>query len=178
MMNGREKDCDTCLQAEKSVDDLPCRACRRHHGANTHWVPRKEPCAGNGLRDLADEFPITRDAARTETAVSCGPEVDSKIAHGSKKSAPFLRALTEVWRVSMFGAQKHGANNWQSARPDGMHYYEDALWRHWIERRLGEVRAEDSGCYHLAHMAWNALMLLEMELRGVTNPDWGSGDGR
>ena len=84
----------------------------------------------------------------------------------------FVDALTELWRVSQFGEQKHGANNWMSAKPDGMWHYEAAMWRHWIERRQGETHAEDSKCYHLAHMAWNALMLLEMELRGVTNPDW------
>jgi hypothetical protein len=98
--------------------------------------------------------------------------VDSKIAYGSKKAEPFRRALTEVWRVALYGQGKHGANNWQHAEADGMHFYEDALWRHLQARRMGEVKAEDSGCYHLAHLAWNALMLLEMELRGVTNPEW------
>jgi len=99
-------------------------------------------------------------------------DVDSKLLYGSKKSAPFLKALTEVWRVSQFGEQKHGANNWMNAKAEGMEHYEYALWRHWIERRQGETHAEDSKCWHLAHMAWNALMLLEMELHGITNPDW------
>jgi hypothetical protein len=72
----------------------------------------------------------------------------------------------------MFGESKHGANNWRNAKPDGMDHYEYALWRHWMERRMGEVYAEDSECRHLAHLAWNALMLLEMECRGITNPDW------
>ena len=99
-------------------------------------------------------------------------QVDSKIAYGSKKSEPFRRALTEVWRVSVLGAKKHGANNWQSAQAEGMHFYEDALWRHLQDRRMGLVTPTDSPCYTLAHAAWNALMMLEMELRGVTNPEW------
>jgi len=99
-------------------------------------------------------------------------DIDSKVVHGSKKSDPFLRALTEVWRVSMFGEKKHGANNWKNATPEGMGLYESAMWRHWIKRRIGETHAEDSKCYHLAHMAWNALMLLEMEIRGCISPDW------
>jgi hypothetical protein len=82
----------------------------------------------------------------------------------------------------MYGEGKHGPNNWQSARADGMHYYEDALWRHLQLRRLGFVRDGDelpearrnegSRLPHLAHMAWSALMLLEMELRGVTSDEW------
>lgn len=97
---------------------------------------------------------------------------DSKIAAASKKSEPFRRALTEVWRVSLYGEGKHGANNWMQAKPEGMHYYEDALWRHLQLRRLGNVMDDESKLRHLAHAAWSALMLLEMEVRGVTNPEW------
>lgn len=84
----------------------------------------------------------------------------------------WCQIMAELWRVSQFGEPKHGANNWMSAQADGMWHYEAAMWRHWIERKQGELRAEDSQCYHSAHMAWNALMLLEMSLRGVVNPDW------
>lgn len=222
-----DRSCCDCQHSDKDKCGPPCQGCDSTHG-HPFWSPKKEI-----------------------SAVSCTAEVDSKVAHGSKKSAPFLRALAEVhraraylrdhpevdgngcagwhmwdalmvrrcgevsrdglltlavvahnaiefligdlgldpsdndswpcayveiWRVSMFGEKKHGANNWMSAKPDGMHHYENALWRHWIESRMGEERAEDSGCYHAAHMAWNALMLLEMELRGVTNPDWGAGE--
>jgi hypothetical protein len=102
------------------------------------------------------------------------PPVDSKIAHASQKSEPFRRALTEIWRVAIYGEKKHGANNWQRATPEGMHYYEDAEWRHLQLRRMGEIFDPESGERHLAHKAWCALMLLEMELRGVTSDEWGN----
>lgn len=136
-------------------------------------------------RELFERFKDMSEQERARLAAALGaPEhaavpgdavgpVDSKIAHGSRKSEPFRRALTDVWRVSLFGERKHGANNWQSAVAEGMHFYEDALWRHLQARRMGEVCADDSGLPHLAHLAWNALMLLEMEDRGVTNPEWG-----
>lgn len=161
--NGEGKVCCTCSQRSECVT-------REDGGPCVEWEPKvqAEPQADGDDGGMSMEQPAPAPAPAPDL------EVDSKIAHGSKKSEPFRQALTEVWRVSMFGEQKHGANNWMAAQAEGMHYYEDALWRHWMARRMGEVRADDSGVYHLAHLVWNALMLLEMELRGVTNPEWGT----
>jgi hypothetical protein len=144
--------CSACAHFLVHVTKPPCLDCWLTPD-KAHWEPHPR-------------FLSSYASAEHESSV------DSKIAYGSKKSEPFRRALTEVWRVALYGQGKHGANNWQCAEADGMHFYEDALWRHLQDRRMGEVKAEDSGCYHLAHLAWNALMLLEMELRGVTNPEW------
>jgi hypothetical protein len=126
------------------------------------WLARRDGrvCSSTGVRSLARLALGTLDCLGLE------------VLPDGTTSERFFAALREVWRVAQFGEIKHGPNNWMNAKPDGMWHYEAALWRHWVERQQGEMRAEDSGCYHWAHAAWNALMLLEMELRGVINPDW------
>jgi hypothetical protein len=132
--------------------------------------------------DLDNGIYKLRTSAEPSTAQPVANPCDSKIKAASAKSEPFRRALTAVWEVSRYGEGKHSPNNWQQAEPAGMHYYEDALWRHWMLRRMGYVhdgdelpvgrRGEGSRLNHLAHMAWSALMLLEMELRGVVPDEW------
>jgi hypothetical protein len=145
-------------QAAMSVDDLAIAVDDRRSVAMGFWLRRRY------------EGPFLRDHKARPLALSAYYllwELTVQLSEGDDTYA----VLPEVWRVVLFGEKKHGANNWMNAQPDGMWHYEAALWRHIIESSW-EERAEDSGCYHLAHAAWNALMLLEMEMRGVVNPDW------
>lgn len=184
-----KKSCDNCQEAPDFKSGLPCiykeggkcvglsawspvRKCftcansYRHNATGTVCqMSKHELCKVDG--DYPWQLAPIEDESLEESA-----EVDSKIAYGSKKSTPFLRAFTEVWRVAMFGEGKHGPNNCFKARPDGMHFYEEAMMRHLLARRMGETHADDSQCLHLAHAAWNALFLLEMELRGVVSDQW------
>jgi hypothetical protein len=41
----------------------------------------------------------------------------------------------------------------------------DAMIRHMLAHLRGEPKDEESGLDHLAHMAWNALCVLELKLR-------------
>lgn len=75
----------------------------------------------------------------------------------------FPRALNEVAKVATFGAKKYQRGSWQTV-PDGETRYFDALARHLIARGLEDADPE-SGISHLAHAAWNALAVLELELR-------------
>ena len=76
----------------------------------------------------------------------------------------FANALTEVTKVGTFGAEKYSDHGWLSV-PDGPARYEDAMLRHWLAAKRGEDIDSDSGLSHLAHFAWNALAILELELR-------------
>ena len=49
--------------------------------------------------------------------------------------------------------------------PNGLARYTDAMLRHHFAEAGGEELDEDSGLRHAAHRAWNALAVLELELR-------------
>ncbi len=73
----------------------------------------------------------------------------------------FRRALTAVAEVSTFGAHKYTRSGWATT-PDGMRRYTDALLRHLL---AGDSADSESGLPHLYHIAWNALVVLELKLR-------------
>jgi hypothetical protein len=95
-------------------------------------------------------------------------EAGAKLDHGKVRPAlvlgGFARALTEVAKVGSFGAAKYSENGWVSV-PNGIARYSDAGLRHWLAKQSGEDKDPDSQLDHLAHAAWNALAVLDLELR-------------
>ena len=80
----------------------------------------------------------------------------------------FSRALWEVAKISTFGANKYGDNTWQKLS-NPKERYMDALCRHLFQHLQGEKVDDESGLLHLQHMCWNALALLEFELKSEIN---------
>lgn len=78
----------------------------------------------------------------------------------------FPRALTAVAWVATFGANKYAAHSWQAV-PDAPTRYADALHRHILAQAGGEINDPESGLPHAAHIAWNSLALLELQLRAT-----------
>ena len=76
----------------------------------------------------------------------------------------FARALWEVGRVGTYGASKYTDRGWLTV-PNGIERYGDALVRHYLQRKRGEVNDPESGIDHLAHLAWNALAILQLALK-------------
>lgn len=76
----------------------------------------------------------------------------------------FPRALDAVSRVSLAGAKKYTWKGWESV-PDGLNRYGDALVRHLLAEETDGPIDKDTGCLHLAQVAWNALARLELALR-------------
>lgn len=76
----------------------------------------------------------------------------------------FARALRAVGEVGSFGAAKYTDNGWMDVQ-NGIERYNDALLRHELCAATGEFSDPDSGLPHLAHLAWNALAILELTLR-------------
>ena len=73
--------------------------------------------------------------------------------------ADFRNALVAVAEVGTFGADKYERDGWRRVE-NGTVRYTDAMWRHLL---AGDGVDDDSGLSHLAHLAWNALALLEMK---------------
>ena len=78
--------------------------------------------------------------------------------------AYFPRALMAVAQVSEFGAKKYTWKGWETV-PDGIQRYSDALGRHIVYEAVEGPVTADSNLLHAAHVAWNALAVLELKLR-------------
>lgn len=75
----------------------------------------------------------------------------------------FSKALTEVAKVSTYGCQKYGTpSGWKQVK-DAVRRYRDAKCRHMLYGAT-TLLDEESGLLHMAHEAWNALAVLELEL--------------
>lgn len=78
-------------------------------------------------------------------------------------------ALRRVVEVLTFGAKKYQAHSWHKVE-NGQERYRDALYRHLSAYEGGEVNDPESGLPHLAHVATNALFILELEERKNARP--------
>lgn len=85
-----------------------------------------------------------------------GPGSPSASSHAS---GLFHRALLAVGRVLEHGARKYAPNNWTRA-PSWMEYVHP-MFRHLLAWMSGEDKDPDTGESHIAHLACDALFLLE-----------------
>lgn len=70
-------------------------------------------------------------------------------------------AVRKVAEILTFGAKKYTRNGWQTV-PDAERRYTDALYRHMNAIHSGELTDPESGLPHMAHVACNAMFLLEL----------------
>ena len=76
-----------------------------------------------------------------------------------------LKEIEDIVRVYTAGAKKYGDNNWQYL-DDGYNRYKAALFRHLLEYEKGNEIDEETGCLHLAQVAWNAIAMLYYNKQG------------
>lgn len=76
----------------------------------------------------------------------------------------FAHALNAVAEVGTSGAIKYSESGWLQVK-DGKKRYENAMTRHFLQKGMGEHVDLGSGKLHQAHIAWNALAVLELMLR-------------
>ena len=76
-----------------------------------------------------------------------------------------LDILNDIAMVYTAGAEKYGDNNWQNLE-NGYERYKGALLRH-LYAATKEVKDEETGCYHLAQVAWNAISMLWLRKNGT-----------
>lgn len=73
----------------------------------------------------------------------------------------FSKALQLVGDIGTYGAVKYTDNGWQEV-DNGIERYLSAMLRHYFKYKDGEYYDRESELPHLAHMAWNALAVLEL----------------
>ena len=121
----------------------------------------------------ADAFPVEqalRDALTKGVGAYCVEITDPVGARKDDAGKPrvalmtkgFARALLSVAEVTTFGAEKYAPDGWKYV-PDGLERYADAMERHMLALKAGETHDPESGLPHRAHIAWNALALLELD---------------
>ena len=77
----------------------------------------------------------------------------------------FSRALQTVVDVGTYGAKKYTRGSW-AVVPEGSQRYLDAMMRHLLAMDVDpDGLDKETGLPHLAHAAWNALAVLELQAR-------------
>lgn len=77
----------------------------------------------------------------------------------------FSRALMAVGACIEYGTHKYpNPKNWQFV-DNGIKRYRDAMIRHLLKYNAGIDKDEETKLPHLAHMAWNALAILELYMQ-------------
>jgi len=138
----------------------------------TYFFPSKPASV---LPQFWYEIPIRQELAKktfeepahgadTVKVGSEGVKHDSEKPRTDLLITDFPRALLEVAKVAGFGAKKYAAHNWLLVE-NGVERYSAAGVRHQLQHATGELLDEETGLRHLAHAAWNALAVLELELR-------------
>lgn len=72
--------------------------------------------------------------------------------------------LEEIAKVYTAGAKKYGPNRWQNL-PDGYQRYKGAMLRHLTEVEKGNEIDQETGCLHIAQVAWNAIAMLHCKMK-------------
>lgn len=114
----------------------------------------KPSCSDCSCKTTGDRDPNGKSAHEPGAKLDAGKPRMGLVFTG------FHRALTEVAKVGTMGAKKYTDHGWMTV-PNGIARYEDALLRHFM---TDEMYDEESGLMHYAHMAWNALAILELAL--------------
>ena len=75
-----------------------------------------------------------------------------------------LEEVEDIVKVFTAGANKYGDNTWQHLE-NGYQRYKGAMLRHLVEYEKGNEIDEETGCRHLAQVAWNAISMLYLSKR-------------
>lgn len=100
----------------------------------------------------------------TANGATAGVKADGKKPRPRLVVGTMAKALLAVIDVAEMGARKYSPDNWLLVE-SGIERYTDALNRHLLLAATGQDKDEESGLMHMAHVAWNALAVLELKLR-------------
>lgn len=79
-----------------------------------------------------------------------------------------LQDIEDIVKVYTEGATKYGPNRWQNLE-NGYDRYKAAMFRHLLEYEKGNEYDDETGCRHLAQVAWNAIALLHISKQPKTD---------
>lgn len=109
----------------------------------------------NGCTVPSDEIPVKATQMHLP-----GLKYDDGKPNLSLVFGGFPKALLDVGYVGTFGARKYTPEGWKHV-PNLQQRYMSALLRHTFAVLQNDLWDRETGRHHLAHVAWNALALLE-----------------
>lgn len=74
-----------------------------------------------------------------------------------------MECLEKMAEVLTFGASKYKENSWQTVK-NNYERYRGSLLRHMVAMQKGERIDDESGLFHAAHLACNAMFILWFEI--------------
>ena len=123
-------------------------------------VEKEEDSSLNNFERLPWNIPAKYFDANQE-----GKKYDNGKPMAGTLTDVFSRALMAVGACIEFGTHKYpDPKNWQLV-DNGIKRYRDAMVRHLLKYNAGIDKDEETGLPHLAHMAWNALAILELYMQ-------------
>nr|DAQ09855.1 MAG TPA: hypothetical protein [Caudoviricetes sp.] len=116
-----------------------------------------DPPDNRDKREKKEEYDLTDDGT--------GKKYDNGKPMVGTLTDVFSRALMAVGACIEYGTHKYpNPKNWQLV-DDGIKRYRDAMIRHLLKYNAGIDKDEETKLPHLAHMAWNALAILELYMQ-------------
>ena len=129
----------------------------KENGVNPYGVTCAEGCSFD--RDCPDRAHLSSDDLHVPGAK------DDKAKPMAGVLLDFSRALQTVVDVGTYGAKKYTRGSW-AVVPEGSQRYLDAMMRHLLAMDVDpDGLDKETGLPHLAHAAWNALAVLELQAR-------------
>ncbi len=125
---------------------------------------RGKPTTGTPNYPFFSEAPFRLTTEQIEGLAAQGMKFDAGKPMAGLMASDFANALLAVSEVTTFGAKKYAPRSWMTV-PNARDRYNDALHRHLLMAAAGEKQDQESKLLHAAHVAWNALALLELEIR-------------
>ena len=117
---------------------------------------------------VADKFEIRDSTGRVHLSSDDLHVPGAKDDNGKPMAGvllDFSRALQTVVDVGTYGAKKYTRTGWATV-PEGSQRYLDAMMRHLLAMDVDpDGLDKETGLPHLAHVAWNALAVLELQAR-------------
>lgn len=122
---------------------------------DTTTEPKEKP--SNEGQPIDNNYDLTDDGT--------GKKYDNGKPMAGTLTDVFSRALMAVGACIEFGTHKYpDPKNWQLV-DNGIKRYRDAMVRHLLKYNAGIDKDEETKLPHLAHMAWNALAILELYMQ-------------
>ena len=117
---------------------------------------------------VADKIEIRESTGRvhlSSTDLHAPGAKDDKAKPMAGVLLDFSRALQTVVDVGTYGAKKYTRRGWEHVE-DAETRYLDAMMRHLLAMDVDpDGLDKETGLPHLAHVAWNALAVLELQAR-------------
>lgn len=168
--------CDTCEHEARDINEVPCTDCRSPGlGAGfTNWTPKmpKQSLFTDGPSNFEQAAQAVMRPATAAGRKDDAGKLDVTLFFDDLPHA--VEAVTEVlqWAVTKKQPTPYERGSWQGV-DDFQRRYRGALLRHQLNRakaliepgRVVEPKDAETGLMELAHIATDAMFMLEMAVR-------------